>query len=660
MQLFNFLSLNPIDRSAPSAASNTQEDGFLEEMAAQFTGMLNQALMEQAAPQADTPAPVLSETPQAPMSQAEGQAVNLPLDESTPSENTPAQPQGLFFPLNIVSTLQSLFHPEGKQPLSAPEQASTDTVPQPVPVLPPSTEQSPLLPSTEEPTAGTREPQLVGNPKTENLKTMPQGRNIKSESKAEPAELATILHETNAPPVPQAQITTDQEPTEQISKKPDDQDESASENKNNPSQSSSNITAEPYLHLPPLASLALSTPDTATFQKLDDKPEPVASPVSQNTEIPAHPLPERLLNTVPFASANQEAKRAIEIKPFNATSVESMAASNPSEALAAAELSATDTSAAEPLEPEAFSSRPVDFLKEKEAPTSKATTLFSPTSSSKPSSEVQKPAVFPQQLQQLETHLQALNGKIEHSVEQPHTASLSEAEPESIDFRLPEAETPVVPTSTAGIDLFHPAGVTDKQPSEVTAPTFIPKSAHLTEQVAEGTIHGVKNGHKELVIRLNPENLGEVRVNLTAIGEKHLSARLIASSVESHDTLQSSLNQLKTSLEAQGVQLEHISVVIAGGAESGSTANDQQGHARDFQQPESQQQKMGQQSFNQQQDHTQTAFQMGQHGQYSKSAYAQAPAHFGSSSNTTIEPQQKPTSSDTHRHNDNGHISILV
>ncbi|MEM0951567.1 MAG: flagellar hook-length control protein FliK [Cyanobacteria bacterium P01_H01_bin.74] len=86
------------------------------------------------------------------------------------------------------------------------------------------------------------------------------------------------------------------------------------------------------------------------------------------------------------------------------------------------------------------------------------------------------------------------------------------------------------------------------------------------DQVVEGTVYSAQNGNKSLSIRLNPDNLGDVRVNLVSGSNKQLTARFIASSAETQQLLQSQADSLKSNLEAQGVRVDKVSVLLAGNA----------------------------------------------------------------------------------------------
>jgi hypothetical protein len=204
--------------------------------------------------------------------------------------------------------------------------------------------------------------------------------------------------------------------------------------------------------------------------------------------------------------------------------------------------------------------------------------------------------------------------------------------------------------------------------SQGSIPQFVSQARHPMEQVLEGTAYSVKNGHKELTIRLNPDNLGEVRVNLVSLGNNELSARLIASTQESHALLQSQVDTLKTSLEAQGIRVEHLTVVLAGRLDAqshtgqGAGSGQQQPH---YQQSSSHSGNLAQQDFNGQEQPGSNVFaQMNQSGGgpfQQKYGFAQnpinAPYRGAADEAASGETIRAETRSQGH---DNGSISILA
>lgn len=70
------------------------------------------------------------------------------------------------------------------------------------------------------------------------------------------------------------------------------------------------------------------------------------------------------------------------------------------------------------------------------------------------------------------------------------------------------------------------------------------------------------NGVIKLTMRLFPENLGQIRIEVMQ-QDGVLQARLLATSAAGKELLDSSLNQLKTSLVAQNIQLDRIDIAQA-------------------------------------------------------------------------------------------------
>ncbi len=184
-----------------------------------------------------------------------------------------------------------------------------------------------------------------------------------------------------------------------------------------------------------------------------------------------------------------------------------------------------------------------------------------------------------------------------------------------------------------------------------TQASYIPQAADIADQVVEGTQYSLKSGHKELTIKLNPEHLGEVRVNLSSNAQQILSARLIASSAEAHEQLQNQIHTLKQSLEAQGVQVDRITVVLAGDTQN-QTQHDRSQHQQQeqrFQQTPEQQMAGQQHASHQGMSHPEHAIKHG----YGKSSLLSGQLASPSASD--------PVETDSrHTVNHQGGISILV
>lgn len=86
-----------------------------------------------------------------------------------------------------------------------------------------------------------------------------------------------------------------------------------------------------------------------------------------------------------------------------------------------------------------------------------------------------------------------------------------------------------------------------------------PRSAEVYKQVETGAFRNLGQGVKQLVIRLDPEDLGMVSVILQVKG-KEVQAVLRASNQEASQALGEQLGQLRSQLEAQGLKVGKLEV----------------------------------------------------------------------------------------------------
>lgn len=258
-------------------------------------------------------------------------------------------------------------------------------------------------------------------------------------------------------------------------------------------------------------------------------------------------------------------------------------------------------------------------------------------------------------LASLQEKLSALNGEIESLPPQEETDAFQLSEEETITTETSEA----LPPMTA-FDL--PTGVTSNTPIATAdkLPQILSNAVDPADQVVDGTVYSVKNGHKELILKLNPDNLGEVRINLISHGNNEMSARLIASNPESHALLKNQAESLKASLEAQGIQIDRLSVVLAGQTEN-SNHTSQHDQPQQFEQNRNQSASSNQQqSFQQPEQNPNLFFQNG--GQFQqKQGFAQNPGmnRYNQSGGTGLS--EAPISAESvGRRNDNGSLSVLA
>jgi hypothetical protein len=92
-----------------------------------------------------------------------------------------------------------------------------------------------------------------------------------------------------------------------------------------------------------------------------------------------------------------------------------------------------------------------------------------------------------------------------------------------------------------------------------------------------GMIDQLQVGRREVAFLLNPEKLGQVRVQLASVGPQQVASRLIVDTPEAMRNLQQDVNQLKQAMARQGIQLDSVTIVMAGGdvAQSQTGGGDQ-------------------------------------------------------------------------------------
>lgn len=97
---------------------------------------------------------------------------------------------------------------------------------------------------------------------------------------------------------------------------------------------------------------------------------------------------------------------------------------------------------------------------------------------------------------------------------------------------------------------------TAESPSNQAAP----RSGSLPDQVARGLATLLRHQGGSVTIRLTPEALGQIKINLR-IEDSHVWATFQPSSDASHDAIDQSLASLRASLESRGLVVERLEVV---------------------------------------------------------------------------------------------------
>ncbi len=99
--------------------------------------------------------------------------------------------------------------------------------------------------------------------------------------------------------------------------------------------------------------------------------------------------------------------------------------------------------------------------------------------------------------------------------------------------------------------------------AESTANQAAPRSASLPDQVARGLATLLRHQGGSVTLRLTPETLGQIKINLK-IEDAHVWATFQPSSEASRDAINQSLASLRAALESRGLVVERLELAPAG------------------------------------------------------------------------------------------------
>ncbi|KAA0889744.1 flagellar hook-length control protein FliK [Oryzomonas rubra] len=108
-------------------------------------------------------------------------------------------------------------------------------------------------------------------------------------------------------------------------------------------------------------------------------------------------------------------------------------------------------------------------------------------------------------------------------------------------------------------------------------------SEQIMQQVKDRLVnHEVKTGTDQIVLKLSPENLGDLRVNMSMDGQR-LKVEIVAENRMVRDALLQNTDSLKESLARQNISMESFDVTTAGRGGAGNPGQGQQQNAwREF------------------------------------------------------------------------------
>lgn len=88
-------------------------------------------------------------------------------------------------------------------------------------------------------------------------------------------------------------------------------------------------------------------------------------------------------------------------------------------------------------------------------------------------------------------------------------------------------------------------------------------SSYIIEQILNKISAAAKQGEQKLSLQLYPPSLGKLHIEL-AMKDNHLRAVVIAESSQVKQMLDASIDQLRSSLESQNIQVDKLTVMVAG------------------------------------------------------------------------------------------------
>ncbi|MFZ5758624.1 MAG: flagellar hook-length control protein FliK [Thermodesulfobacteriota bacterium] len=92
---------------------------------------------------------------------------------------------------------------------------------------------------------------------------------------------------------------------------------------------------------------------------------------------------------------------------------------------------------------------------------------------------------------------------------------------------------------------------------------------HVFQQLSDGVVRGLRNQEHQLVLRLYPQELGEVKVNLL-VRDEHVSVSFSMENARVKEMLESSMEEFKQSLDQKGFKLGECFVSVGQQDDGGS------------------------------------------------------------------------------------------
>ena len=158
----------------------------------------------------------------------------------------------------------------------------------------------------------------------------------------------------------------------------------------------------------------------------------------------------------------------------------------------------------------------------------------------------------------------------------PRTASV--AGPASAASRSAQANQTSGQTGPAGSGTSTAPGgfreVMNRIGSKSGQPQIMKAEIATAAQAARVIVQGVREGRTEVVMRLRPEGLGPVRIDL-AMQNDQIEARIEAATPAARELLNEGLDHLRGALEARGISVSKLEVVLAAESRHDAQLDDQ-------------------------------------------------------------------------------------
>jgi flagellar hook-length control protein FliK len=415
--------------------------------------------------------------------------------------------------------------------------------------------------------------------------------------------------------------------------------------------------------------IALAQSGASEISEWSQTPNPIRLPDASNTPNSPQGISTEILETTtsPLTPSSPETSQGMQTlpSPFNLPTPESTSpAQEPAQTTSVPSLEMLEQTPIMAFSPGASYTT---GAKENDLSLKSATSDISVnTATNQKASNQQTPLNSPASLQALtdfQQSLSAMGAEVEALTESPEPANPQGLSEVPAFERVDQAQSASDSLPPASLASPLPASVGFSQDMAANGPDKLPYFASLAEnpvdQVVEGTAYSVKNGQKELILKINPDNLGEVRIRLTSHGNNEVSARLIASTQEGHELLKTQSETLRASLEAQGIRIEKLSVMLAGHTDNGTNPN-KQDQPSQFQQQTSNQAQSQQQSFQQSNQSFNPFFQANNGAYQNKQGFAQNPGTLNNRLAQGSEESSGRSTESVSRRNDNGNVSVLA